>query len=69
MMIGQTMLRTIYEYRLVCGDKNPSATGANVSGAKRSEAEAGGNPRAPEGIPPSKRTRVEVVKPPSMGAD
>lgn len=66
MMIGQTILRTIYEYRLVCGDKITHATETNGLRAKRSEAEAVGIPRALEDVSRSKRPRVEVVRPPSI---
>lgn len=57
-MIGQTILRTIYEYRLVGGDKNSHAATPNVNSAKRSEAEAGTTPLDPEGVSHSKRSRV-----------
>lgn len=65
MLIGQTILRTIYEYRLVCGDKNPNATGANGLSAKRPVAEAVRTSGSSGGVSSSKRSRVEVVRPPS----
>lgn len=66
MVIGQTILRTIYEYRLVCGDENANATEVGVVSAKRSEAEAVGIPRALEDVSRSKRPRVEVITSPSI---
>ena len=66
MRIGQAILRTIYEYRLVCGDTDAIATEASVPSTKRPETEEARTRQALEDALRPKRARVEVVSPPSM---
>ena len=63
MLIGQTILRTIHEYRLVCGDTHPNTTEANGSSAKRPTVEPVRTSGSPGGASSPKRARVEVARP------